>query len=124
MPLGQLLVLYHFRYLSKGTFPFIDAFRSVFVLYHFCYLQEGAFPDINTFRAFVHFTISAISQRELSPLLMPLGLLSMFSHFTNLWGIDGQKAIETNEVKAIRRAKRAGIFLGVFMVKSNENKGK
>ena len=26
------MVLYHFRYLSKGTFPFIDAFRSVFVL--------------------------------------------------------------------------------------------
>ena len=49
--------------------------QGLFVLYNFRHLPEGTFPFVHGFRAvFVHFTIFIISQKALFPWLMPLGL--------------------------------------------------
>ena len=65
IPLGMFFVLYHFRYLPEGAFPYVNTFSASFALYHISYLPKGTSTFINAFSAvfiFLYFTIFAITE--------------------------------------------------------------
>ena len=61
----MFFVLYHFRYLPEGAFPYVNTFSASFALYHISYLPKGTSTFINAFSAvfiFLYFTIFAITE--------------------------------------------------------------